>query len=69
MIKGTMGYCDSTVQSATYGVTQLHDFMDDAKMKGFTIETHDGHVSALNSTGLVTGEWSDKHGGQLAWSK
>lgn len=67
-IKGTMGYCDSTVKSATYGVTQLNDFLDDAKSLGFTIEHHEGHVSALNSANLITGEWSDKHGGQLAWS-
>ena len=68
-IKGTMGYCDSTVKSATYGVGQQDDFIHDAKEVGFVVEVvNDDYVCCRNTKGLISGEYNAKVGGQLAWS-
>jgi hypothetical protein len=68
MIKGTMGYCDSTVKSATYGPGQQQDFIDDAKTVGQTVDVvDDDYMCSRNADGLISGEYNSKVGGQLAW--
>lgn len=68
-IQGTMGYCEGDVKSATYGVGQYVEFVNDATELGFTTNISPDYISARNDKGLITGEWSSKHGGQLAWSE
>ena len=68
-IKGTMGYCGSTVESATYGPDQRDDFTHDAKEVGFVVEVvNDSYIWCRDTKGLISGEYNAKVGGQLAWS-
>lgn len=68
-IRGTMGVCDGDVKSATYGVGQLDEFTHDAAELGFVLGTiTPDYVSVKNTDGLITGEFSSRYGGQLAWS-
>ena len=67
-IKGTMGYCDSIVKSATYGADQQEAFIHDAELVGQVVEVvNDDYVCSRNSKGLISGEYNSKVGGQLAW--
>lgn len=68
-IKGTMGYCDSTVKSATYGCGQQADFIHDAELVGQVVEVvDDDYMCCRDAKGLISGEYNSKVGGQLAWS-
>lgn len=69
-IKGTIGFCEGGVESATYGPGQQQYFIDDANELGLVLGTiTSDYISVRTADGLITGEFSSKHGGQLAWSK
>ena len=69
-IQGTMGYCEGDVKSATYSPTQYNEFIHDAESLGYTTDVSPvrGLAWAYDNQGLITGDWSSKHGGSLAWS-
>lgn len=68
-IQGTMGHCEGGVKSATYGVSQYVEFVNDATELGFKTDITATYISAKNSNGLVMGEWTAKEGGMLAWKE
>jgi hypothetical protein len=59
--------------SATYGPTQYNEFIHDAEELKFDTDVTTGHYDqkawAIDSSGKITGEWSSRTGGQLAWKK
>jgi hypothetical protein len=70
-IQGTPGVTVGETKSATYGPTQYREFINDAEELGLTTDFTNGLESkawAYDAKGLITGEWSSKTGGQLAWS-
>jgi hypothetical protein len=70
-IQGTPGVTVGETKSATYSPTQYVEFLQDADKLGFATDVDVGYetcVTAKNEQGQITGEWSSKVGGQLAWS-
>ena len=72
-IQGTPGVTIGDTKSATYSPTQYREFVNDAAELGFRIrvdlDTNGATDSqAYDANGQITGEWSSKTGGQLAWS-
>lgn len=70
-IQGTPGVTIGETKSATYSPTQYREFINDAEELGFVTDVTTGMATeayAYDGNGQVTGEWSNKVGGQLAWS-
>lgn len=70
-IQGTQGVTIGETKSATYGPTQYIEFIEDADNLGFVVDIDSGYetkVFAYDADNKITGEWSSKTGGQIAWS-
>ena len=70
-IQGTPGVTIGETKSATYSPTQYREFINDAEELGLVTDIDTGVESkawAYDKAGKITGEWSSKTGGQLAWS-
>lgn len=70
-IQGTPGVTIGDTKSATYGPNQYREFLNDAEELGLVTDVTTGLATqayAYDANGQITGEWSSKTGGQLAWS-
>lgn len=66
-IKGTVGYCEGNVKSATYSRNQREDMITDANTIGLTLDINEHRVIVLDSDDKITGEWYPDFGGILTW--
>lgn len=65
---GLPGYCEATFGSTTYRPTidGGKKFIQDARTLGFEVRGEPGYAQALDD-GKITGEWTDRDGGQLSF--
>lgn len=66
--RGQPGASVDNSRSATYGPQDLKRWANDAKAAGFTVVPNGPQqYSALDREGKITGEFSKRDGGMLAW--